>query len=86
MKIASLETGIVLLPIVLSLTTPVLLVGLVKSILYPDLFRTDSQLTALLQPFVVVEMGGAWLVPLIAAAISIQVASMRGKRTTPAVI
>jgi len=63
------------LPIVLGLTTPLLLIGLANSTLYPESFRADSQLRALLQPFVFMELGGRWLLPLVAAAVSIRLGS-----------
>ncbi len=61
-----------LLPIVLGLTTPVLLVGLVAAELHPESYSANAQLNALLQPFVFVEMGGGWLLALVGAAICIR--------------
>lgn len=68
--------SLVLLPCVVALTTPVLLLGRVEAALDPSTFRAESQLTALLQPFVFMEMGGRWLLPLITAFLAIRVAAM----------
>jgi hypothetical protein len=62
----------IVLPVVLALTTPLLLFGLVNSTLHPESFGADAQLRALLQPFVFMEMGGRWLLPLAATAVSIR--------------
>lgn len=64
-----------LLPVMIALTTPVLLLGLVDTVLYPMGFSADGQLRALLQPFVFMEMGGRWLLPLVAATLCICVAA-----------
>jgi hypothetical protein len=69
-----------LVPVVVSLTTPLLLVGLADTSLYPENFQSDKQLTALLQPFVFLESGGNWLLPLMAAVVCVRIA---GRRAPP---
>jgi hypothetical protein len=64
--------GVPLFALVVALTTPLLLSGLANTVLRPDTFRSDAQLTALLQPFVFMEMGGLFLVPLLAACLGIR--------------
>jgi hypothetical protein len=71
-----------LLPLVVALTTPPLLVGVVESKLHADTFAAGAQLTALLQPFVFMEMGGSWLCPLLAASVCLRVSAWR--RRAPA--
>jgi hypothetical protein len=63
---------LVLLPVVVALTTPVLLVGLVESRVHPESFSADAQWTALIQPWVFMEMGGGWLLPLVAALLCVR--------------
>jgi hypothetical protein len=68
---------VLLLPVVAALTTPVLLVGLVESRLHPDSFSAAAQWRALAQPWVFMEMGGRWLLPLLAALLCIRLAADR---------
>jgi hypothetical protein len=74
--------SLLLLPTVVALTTPLLLIGIADAALYPQTFRSDGQLTALWQPFVFLEMGGDWLVPVIAAAVCIRLAAAGAKART----
>jgi hypothetical protein len=64
--------SLLLLPVVVALTTPPLLVGLVESTLHPKSLSADPQFAALIQPWVFMEMGGRWLLPLAAAALCIR--------------
>ena len=72
--------GLVLLPVVVALTTPLLLTGIVAARVHPAAFAAGSQLAALLQPFVFMEMGGSWLVPLLAAVLCIRGAASLARR------
>ena len=65
-----------LLPVVVAVTTPLLLMGLVESRLHPESFRADAQWTALIQPWIFMEMGGRWLLPLMAALLCIRFAAL----------
>jgi hypothetical protein len=78
--------SLLLLPVVVWLTTPLLLVGLVKSRLHPESFSSNAQLTALLQPFVFMEMGGLWLLPLAAALVCIRIAALPSRNAAPEVM
>jgi hypothetical protein len=73
--------SLVLLPCVVALTTPVLLLGRVQAALDPSSFRAGSQLTALLQPFVFMEMGGRWLLALVAGFLAIRFSSVTRRLT-----
>jgi hypothetical protein len=75
--------ALLLLPAIIGFTTPVLLVGLVGAGLHPERFSSDVQLSALLHPFVFIEMGGGWLLPLIAAALCIRVGSLKPPSAPP---
>ena len=77
--------SVLLLPAVIWLTTPLLLVGLVNSRLPPESFSSDAQLTALMQPFVFMEMGGLWLLPLAAAFVCIRIAALPSRNVVPQV-
>lgn len=67
--------SLLMLPLVVALTTPIALVGLEKMARNPDRFGgADGQLTSLMQPFVLMEMGGRWLLPLVAALVCIRLA------------
>jgi hypothetical protein len=73
--------ALLLMPCVVALTTPITLMGLANMGRDPDAFNgTQGQLTALMQPFAVMEMGGRWLVPLVAAVVCIRVATRKSKR------
>jgi hypothetical protein len=76
-----LLSSFVLLPCIVAATTPMLLLGLVNAVLNPASFSAGSQLTVLLQPFVFMEMGGRWLLPLVAALLCVRVGAMANKRT-----
>jgi hypothetical protein len=82
--IGRILSSFVLLPFIVAATTPMLLLGLVNSVLNPASFSTHSQWTALLQPFVFMEMGGRWLLPLVAALLCVRFGTMVNKRPKPA--
>ena len=79
--IGRLLSSLVLLPCIVAATTPMLLLGLVNAVLNPASFSAGSQLTVLLQPFVFMEMGGRWLLPLVAALLCVRFGAMANKRT-----
>jgi hypothetical protein len=72
---------VLLLPIILASTTPLLLYGLVEATLHPESFGAGAQVKALWQPFVFMEMGGSWLLPLVAAALCVGFCTRRKGRS-----
>jgi len=70
-----------ILPCVVGLAAPMVLVGLEHRGRNPDLYGGGGgEMTALLQPFAFMEMGGRWLFPVLGAVLSIQLASMNWTR------
>jgi hypothetical protein len=67
--------SVLLLPVVI-LPGPILLAALAEMPLHPASFSADSQ-HALMQPFVFMELGGLWLLPLAAACLSIRATASR---------
>lgn len=72
--------SVVLVPAVVALSTPVLLVGLVRSDLAPRALSADSQFLALVQPLAFMELGGSWLLPVLAALVGIWLGRYRAHR------
>lgn len=71
------------LPCLVMLTTPVALMGLQSMGANPGLYDgSQGQLAALLQPFAIMELGGRWLLPLIAALVCIRLAPAQPPQTT----
>jgi hypothetical protein len=75
--------ALLVLPAIIAATTPVLLVGLVNVGLHPETYSTAAQFATLLHPFVFIEMGGVWLLPLIAAALCIRLGAVRPPSVPP---
>lgn len=63
------------LPVVVVLTTPIGFVGVENMRRHAGLFDgAQGQMGAMMQPFVLMELGGRWLLPLVAAALCIRLA------------
>jgi hypothetical protein len=72
--------ALIALPCVVMLTTPIVLVSLENMGRHPEQYNgARGQLVALMQPFAVMEMGGRWLLPLVAAVFCIRVAMDKSK-------
>jgi hypothetical protein len=79
--------AVMILPCVVALAAPMVLVGLEDMGRNPiSSSDTGGTVRALLQPFAFMEMGGRWLIPLLAAIWLIRIASMSWKRACIAVI
>jgi hypothetical protein len=80
---------LLVVPLVFASTTAPLLLGLAHTGMYPGSFTSDAPVHALLQPFVFIELGGNWLIALIAALLGIRSGAIlagrwRGANRTPA--
>ena len=67
---------LLLVPLVFASTAAPLLLGLVHTWMYPGSFSPDAPIHALLQPFVFIELGGGWLIALIAAVLGIRMGTI----------
>jgi hypothetical protein len=77
--------ALLMMPCIVVLSAPMVLVGLEDMGRNPDLYiPTPGKVTTYLQPFVFMEMGGRWLLPLLTALACIRIASMSWKRAASA--
>lgn len=64
--------SLVLLPLILSLTAAPLLLGLADWTLHPDAVLPASSLRMLMRPMAFIEMGGGWMLALLAAGVCLR--------------
>lgn len=70
--------ALLMMPCIVALSAPTALVGLESMGRNPDLFTpTPGSITAFLQPFAFLEMGGRWVLPLLAAVACVRFAERR---------
>jgi hypothetical protein len=70
--------ALLVMPSIVALSAPTVLVGLESMARNPDLFTpTPGSVTAFLQPFAFLELGGRWVLPLLAAVACVRFAGRR---------
>ncbi|MDR3414865.1 MAG: hypothetical protein P4L83_01650 [Nevskia sp.] len=76
------------LPVIVALTTSLLLVERVEVFLnHAATYRTESQFVVMTQPFVFMESGGRWLLPLLAAALCVGIGGrLSTRRSSHAIV